>query len=100
MIGRDLLLGANATFSQGLKSGGVLQESQIDAANGPIALLGDNNFRTTLQVGIVLLVDLFAEDEHHKIGILLDRTRFAQVSQLRTVIAAPAFGSAAQLGQR
>src|SRR5262249_14566960 len=100
MIGRDLLLGANAPFSQELKSCGILQESQIDAANRSIALLGNNDFRTPLQVGIVLLVDLFTEDEHHKISTLLDRTRFAQVRQLRSMITAAAFGSTAQLRER
>ena len=60
----------------------------------------DNDLGFALQFGIVLLVDLFAEDEHHEIGVLLGRTRFAQVGELRTMIAATAFRSTTQLRKR
>ena len=63
------------------------------------ALSGDDDFGAAFEVGIVLLVNLFAEDEHDHVGILLDRAGLAQIGELRPVVAAPAFGSAAELQQ-
>src|ERR1035441_5627974 len=74
-------------------------DSRRSDRNGPVALLGNNDFGAALQVGVVLLVELFAEDEHDHIGVLLNRPRFAQIGELRPVIPAPAFGSAAKLRQ-
>src|SRR5579859_7659737 len=89
------LFRAPSAFRQRLESGAVFEERHFDFADGTIALLGNNDFSAALQFGIVLLVDFFAEDEHHQIGILLDRSRLAQVGELRPVIAAAALWSAA-----
>ena len=70
-------------------------ECQVHFAGGAVALLGNNQLGAALQVGVVLLVDFLAEDECHHVGILLDGSRFAQIGQLRTVIAAPALRRAA-----
>src|SRR5208337_5638191 len=53
-----------------------------------------------LEVGVVLLVHLFAKDEGDHVGILLNGARFAQVGKLWPMVAAPALGSAAQVRQR
>src|ERR1035441_8511247 len=73
---------------------GVL-EGQLDEAGGAVALFGDDEFGDAFEVGIVLFVDLFAEDEGHDVGVLLDGSGFAQVGELRTMVASAAFGSAA-----
>src|SRR5208337_3393413 len=81
------------------RSAGIVQKREIEPADGAIALLGNNDFGAALEVGIVLLVNLFAEDKQDHVGILFDRAGFAQVGKLRPVVAAPAFGSAAELRQ-
>src|SRR5450755_2959452 len=78
---------------------GVL-EGKLDEAGGAVALFGDDEFGDAFDVGIVLLIALFAEDEGHYVGVLLDGAGFAQVGELRTMVASAAFGSAAQLRER
>src|SRR4029077_20303261 len=73
------------------------QEGHSDFSDRTVALFGNNDLGLTLQFGIVLLVDFFAEDEHYQVGILLDRSRLAQVSKLWAMISAAALRSAAQL---
>ncbi len=80
-----------------LKLGEVMQKYQIYFSDGPVALLGDDQLRHPAQIFAVPLVHLFAEDESHQVGILLDRARFAQIAQLRPVIALARLGRAAQL---
>src|SRR3979411_187182 len=75
----QLLIGGHSALNQRLKSGAVFDECHSDLADRTVALLGDNDLGFALDVGIVLLVDLFAEDEHYEVGILLDRTGFTQV---------------------
>ena len=41
--------------------------------------------------------DFLAEDEHDQISVLLDRSRLAEIGQLRTMISAAALRRAAQL---
>ena len=77
-----------------------MQKREMELSDGAIALLGDDDFGAALEFGIVLLVDLFAEDEHDNVGILLDGAGFAQVAELRAMIAAAAFRSAAELRKR
>jgi len=50
-----------------------------------------------IQVGIILLIDFFAEDEGDHVGILFNRAGFAQIGKLRTVVASTGLRSAAQL---
>src|ERR1017187_3768318 len=70
-------------------------EGQLDEAGRAVALFGYDDFGDAFEVGIVLFVDLFAEDEGHDVGVLLDGAGFAQVGELRTMVASAAFGSAA-----
>src|ERR1700730_5058096 len=51
----------------------------MELADGAITLLGDDDFGTAFEVGIVLLVDFFAEDKHNNVGVLLDGAGFAQI---------------------
>src|SRR5271157_1068331 len=71
----------------------------MELADGTIALLGNDDFSTAFEIGIVLLVNLLAEDKQDHVGILLDGAGFAEVGELRAVVAAAAFGSAAELRQ-
>ncbi len=55
----------------------------VHGAGRAVALLAHDQLGLALEVGIVALVDLFAEQEQHHVGVLLDRARLAQVGQLR-----------------
>ena len=79
-----------------------------------MALLGDNDFRPAVSIIhfnqpfrvffraglrlLVLQIIFFAVDEHHDVGVLLDRTGLAKVGQLRMLVIA-AFDLARQLRQ-
>src|SRR5579859_3498458 len=93
-----------SAFHQILKAGGVLQESQLQASSWTIALLGDDDLGYAFDLGRNLLaahVVLLAENESDHVGVLLDRSRFAQIGKLWTLLAlATTLGSAAQLRER
>src|SRR5205823_3903088 len=76
----------------------VLQERQLHGVRRTVALLGDDQLRHAVQVfllGLVAVhVHLFAIDERHHIGVLLDRARFAQVRKLRLAATLAATGRA------
>jgi len=72
-----------------------VQKRKIELADRPVALLGNDDLGQTLELEVVRLIDLFAENKHDDVGILLNRPRFTQIGELRPVVAAPAFGSAA-----
>src|ERR1043166_1286726 len=98
-------------------------EMQGNGADRPVALLGDVDFGHVMHgvaafqavrvaggeflrrlvvalLGLVaLVVVLLAEDEHHHIGVLLDRARFTQIGQLRALVVA-LFHRARELGER
>src|SRR5579863_9863907 len=80
----------NSALQKRLETSRVLEERQPDPARRPIALLGNDQLSLALQIGIVLFVDLFAENESHHVGVLLNRSRLAEIRQLRTMIPAPA----------
>src|SRR5260370_42457605 len=97
---RKLFRGREPACGHGLESGAIFQEREVDSADRSVALFGNNDLGFALQVGIVLLVDLFAKDKHYQVGILLDRARLAQVGELWTMVPTPALRSAAQLRER
>jgi hypothetical protein len=94
-VNRCLLAGFVVAFEQIREARRIMQEGEIELADGTISLLGDDDFGAAFEVGIVLLIDLFAENEHDDVGVLFNRARFAQVRELWTMIASAAFGSAA-----
>src|ERR1039457_1060166 len=57
---------------QVLKPRVPLDERHLDHVGGTVALFGDDEFGDAVEVGIVFLVHLFAEDEGHHVGVLLD----------------------------
>ena len=57
-------------------------EEQFFFSNGTVAMFTDENVCNSLAFR-VLIVDVFAIDEHHDIGILLDRTALAEIGQHR-----------------
>src|SRR6185312_10584286 len=80
-------------------------ELQFDGAGRAVALLADDHFgfavhlvrfrhpfRELLTVGLHRLAHLviifLAKQEHHHVGVLLDRTRFTQVGELRAFVVA------------
>ena len=65
-----------------------------DSADRTISLLGNNDLRPPLQLRIILLVDFLAENKHHQVRILLNRSRLAQIRQLRTMIPTPRLSGA------
>src|SRR3979411_2501182 len=77
-------------FQQVGKAGGIVQEGEVELANRPIALLGDDDFSSAFEVGVVLLVDFLPKNKHNNVGILLDRSGFPEIGELRTVVAAAA----------
>ena len=78
-----------------------VQPGELDVAGRAVALLADHQVGLALHalaVFFVRLVVLFAVDEHHHVGVLLDRARFAQMAELRLVVARR-FDLAIELGQ-
>src|SRR5207302_8148806 len=74
-----------------------MQEDEIDLADRPVALLGDEQLGQAAEVFAVALVDFLAEDEGDQVGVLLDAAGFAEIAQLGAMIALASLGSAAQL---
>src|SRR5438067_10110294 len=71
----------------GFKPRGTLQKCQLDGSRGAITLLPDDQFGHPIELWIVRLVNLFAKDKRNHVGILLDRSGFPKVSQLRAMVA-------------
>src|SRR6267378_1667020 len=94
------ILRRHAILGERLEARAILYESELHPTRGAVALLGNDEFSFALQIRIVLLIDLFAEYEGNHVGVLLNRSRFPQVGQLWTVIAATALRGATQLRQR
>src|SRR5436853_7746545 len=81
------------------EAGGIVQEREVEFPDWSIALLGNDDLGFAAKLGIVLLVDLFAKDKHNNVGVLLDGAGLAEIAELRTMVAAATFGSAAELGE-
>src|SRR5262245_34979959 len=67
-----------------------VQPGELDVARGTIALLADQQIGLAfhaLAILVVRLIELFAVDECYNVCVLLDRTRFAEVAELRLVVA-------------
>src|SRR5205085_3314507 len=88
-IGARLLVVAPAILHLRLvveELGDVVAEDELEVADGAVALLADDDLGDALLLGI-LVVDLVAVDEGHEVGVLLDRSRLAEVGELWTVVA-------------
>src|SRR5258708_37079159 len=94
---RSLLAGFVVALKHIGEAGGIVQKGQIELADRTVALLGDDDFGTAFEVWVVLLVDLFADDEHDDVRVLLNRPGFTQIGELLPVAATPASGGAAML---
>src|SRR5688500_13447402 len=72
------------------EEGEILLPGELDVAGRAVALLGDDDLRLALQPPLLDLlravVVLLAVDEHHDVGVLLDRARFPQVRKPRAVV--------------
>src|SRR6185437_8067074 len=80
----------------GFKPRRTLQKRQLDRSRRAITLLPDDQFSHTIEFRIVGLVNLFAKDKRHYVGVLLNRSGFAKVGQLGAMVAsATAFRGAA-----
>ncbi len=71
-----------------LESSELFAPDQRNASDGTVPLLGDDDFRFPGDRLLLLAtpIVLFTMNEHHDVRILLDRTRFAQMTQLGNVI--------------
>ena len=58
----------------------------MDGPGRAVALFGDDDLGLAFEVGIVVLVHLFAEDERDEVGVLLDGARLSEIRELRTII--------------
>src|SRR5438034_11314892 len=86
------------TLFRSLEAGEAAAENEFHHVRRAIALLGD------AQLGFFALFGSGASfekvrpvDEHHHIGVLLDRARFAQIGELRATLVA--LGSARELAE-
>src|SRR5690606_5014093 len=75
----------------------AIEEAQVDRANGTVPVLGDDELGDALLVGVLIVV-LVAVDEHHDVGVLLDRAGFAEVRKHRAMVRT-GFDGARELGQ-
>src|SRR3954468_4441154 len=68
----------------------LVEERQLDAADRPVAVFADDHFGHALLfgLGLFLVVDLGAIDEHDQVGVLFERARFSEIRELRTMIRA------------
>src|SRR4051812_13921303 len=59
----------------------LVEERQLDAADRPVAVLADNHFGHALLfgLGLFLVVDLGAIDEHDQVGVLFERSRLPKI---------------------
>src|SRR5712671_891763 len=73
------------------KTGGIVQECQVEAADGTVALFGDDDLSFASEGWIVLFVNLFAEDKHDEVGVLLDGAGLTQIGKLGPMVAAATF---------
>src|SRR5690606_14951595 len=65
----------------------LAEESQPDAADWTITLLGNDDFGGAF-IRRVRVVNLVAVNEENQVSILLDRTGFAQIGHYRTLVRA------------
>src|SRR5262249_48055537 len=84
--------------SQGLESGELFKEYEIDRASGPITLLGDYDLSFPLVV-FPWVVNFFTINEADHIGILFNGAAFTEVAELRLMVPTAGFGGAGQLRQ-
>src|SRR5438045_8505268 len=62
------------------ETGGIVQESQVELPDRAVALFGDDDLGLASKLGIVLFVDLFAEDKNNNVRVLLDGAGFAEIA--------------------
>src|SRR6185437_15082386 len=79
----------------------LADERDLEVAGRPVAVLGDDHLGDALVavVGLVAVVVLLPVEEHHEVGVLLDRARLAQVGEHRPLVVT-LLGRAVELGER
>ena len=75
----------------------MVEEGEADHAGGAGAVLGHDDLGRA-PVGRVGVVDLVAVEEHHDVGVLLERARLAEVGEHRALVG-PLLEAAVELGQ-
>ena len=75
----------------------IRQPDQIDGSDRAVSLFGDDDFRDSLILGILIIV-IISIDKHNDVGILLDRSLLTQVGKHRTVVGT-LLNSPGKLGQ-
>src|SRR5229473_1241866 len=77
----------------------VVSENELEVADRAVALLSDDDLGDTLLLR-VLVVHLIAVDEADDVRVLFDRSRLAEIGELRPVIAGALLGTAGELRER
>src|SRR5574341_1003884 len=87
-----------------VEPGVLLVEGQLDGAGGPVAVLGQMDFRHPLLRALVAVlkggVHLRPVNENHQVGVLLDGAGIPQVGEQGPPVATPLFRGPRQLGER
>ena len=65
--------------------GKPFEEGELLGSDRPIAVLGEDDLREPLVVGLLVVV-LVAVEEHDEVGVLLDRSRFTQIRERRPFV--------------
>src|ERR1700690_2076090 len=95
---RHLLVFRPSVGRSFLKTRVGVAEDEMDAVGGAVALFGDQNLGLgALFGGFIGLESIWAVDEHHDVGVLLDGAGFAEVGKLRAAVFA--FRGACELGE-
>src|SRR4029453_13941662 len=97
--GSDAGAASGLTDREVLEAGELANEGQLDDTGRTVALLCHDQLRYPFGTGrrlTLVAVHVLAVDEGDDVGVLLQRARFAEVGQLRTMIRSR-LGRAAQL---
>src|SRR4051794_24658147 len=63
----------------------ALQERELELARRAVSVLGDDDLRNALALGIRVVV-LVAVDEHHQVGVLFDLAALPEVREDRSLV--------------
>ena len=80
-------------FIQRHKSQAFWVEVELDSSDGAVTVLSDDEVGYVLPIGLGIVVR-FTIDEGDNVGVLLDRTGFTEVTELRDLRAAVFNGTA------
>ncbi len=66
-----------------------MQVDQVDGSHRAVALFGHDELGEAAQIFAIAVINLFPENEADDVRVLLDAAAFAQIAELRAMIALP-----------